>query len=162
MLIWRFTAIFVLLAATVSCTTIGSTSRPADRSELLRLHQKVLDAHMKSDVEMLFADSGAVGVIANRGVVSNPTPEQSRARLGPYLKSTRFSSYRDMIPPIVEVSDDGTLGWVIVQIEAKGDQTTSGGKVEQVEFQSAWIELYKKEKGRWLRVGNVSNFKPGS
>lgn len=29
-----------------------------------------------------------------------------------------------------------------------------------IQFVSAWIELYKKRDGRWLRTGNVSNFKP--
>jgi len=35
----------------------------------------------------------------------------------------------------------------------QGEQKTPVG------FVSAWIELYEKRKGRWYRVGNVSNFK---
>ena len=83
-----------------------------------------------------------------------------RERLGPYLQQTRFSKYADKVPPIVKVSSDGSLGWVIVQVEARGEQTTSTGAVESLEFVSAWIELYEKRNGRWVRVGNVSNFKP--
>jgi hypothetical protein len=59
----------------------------------------------------------------------------------------------------VTVSRDGTLGWVVVQVEAKGVQQTAGG-TEPIGFVCAWIELYEKRDGRWYRVGNVSNFRP--
>ena len=70
--------------------------------------------------------------------------------------------YRDRVPPIVQVSADGSLGWVIAQVEAKGEQTAPDGTVETLEFVSAWIELYEQRGGKWFRTGNVSNFKePG-
>ena len=58
----------------------------------------------------------------------------------------------------MQVSADGTLGWVIAQVEARGEQG-SGAQARQVEFVSGWIELYERHHGRWRRVGNVSNFK---
>ena len=61
--------------------------------------------------------------------------------------------------PAARVSRDGSLGWVIVQVRARGLQTTATGSTEVLEFTSAWIELYEKRDGRWLRIGNVSNFK---
>ena len=88
-----------------------------------------------------------------------PTFDERRGRLGSYLRSTTFQEYRDVADPLVRVSSDGTLGWVIVQIEASGRQTTPEGQPESLEFVSAWIELYEKRDGRWVRVGNVSNFK---
>jgi hypothetical protein len=79
--------------------------------------------------------------------------------LGPYLKATNFRQYRDEVPPVVNVSQDETLGWVIAQVYAQGEQATSDGQVSPIQFISAWIELYEKRDGRWLRTGNVSNFK---
>jgi hypothetical protein len=60
----------------------------------------------------------------------------------------------------VTVSRDGTLGWVVVQVEARGVQRTADGTREPIAFVSAWIEMYEKRGGRWFRVGNVSNFRP--
>jgi hypothetical protein len=131
----------------------------SDRDELLRLHEEVLRAHRESNVDLLLADEPDDYVVANRGEITKPDRKARREMLGPYLKSTKFTTYRDKVPPIVEVSADGSLGWVIVQVEARGEQTASRG-VEPIEFVSAWIELYQKRDGRWLRVGNVSNFKP--
>jgi hypothetical protein len=151
----------VLLIFALSCASAPGADRDAEAKALLALHERGLRAHLQSDVDLLFAgDAGQEFVLANRGVISRPTLEERKAGLGPYLRATRFSVYRDQVPPIVKVSQDGSLGWVIAQVEARGEQTTASGKTEPLEFVSAWVELYEKQNGRWLPVGNVSNFKP--
>lgn len=127
--------------------------------QLLALHQKVLEAHLKSDVDILLEDESNEYVIANRGSVTHPAKEARRQRLGAYLQATHFEEYRDEIPPVVTISQDGTLGWLVVQVYARGLQTTADGTAVPLQFVSAWIELYEKQDGRWLRTGNVSNFK---
>jgi hypothetical protein len=134
----------------------------SDTQQLLALHEEVLRAHRESNVDLLLAAEEDDYVIANRGEIRRPDRKARREGLGPYLQQTRFSKYVDKVPPIVRVSSDGSLGWVIVQVEARGEQTTPTGTVEPLEFVSAWIELYEKRNGRWIRVGNVSNFKPSA
>ena len=107
----------------------------------------------------LSAESGYRYTIANRGEITTPNKKERRERLGPYLEATTFHIYRDEVSPIVTISQDGTLGWVIAQVYARGDQRTPTGEVVPIEFVSAWIELYEKEEGQWLRIGNVSNFR---
>lgn len=130
-----------------------------NKTQLLALHKKVLDAHLASDPEMLLEDEKDSYVVANRGAVTHPTKEERRQRLTPYLQATTFTNYSDEIPPVVQVSPDGKLGWVIVQIHAVGTQKAQDGQTHTLEFVSAWIELYEKLNGQWIRTGNVSNFK---
>lgn len=152
----------------LSCTSASSSpaSDPADpadpandRARLLELHAESMEAHRAGDVERLLADEGQEFVVASRGEISHPTVEERRAFLGPYLRATRFTEYVDVVPPIVKVSRDGTLGWVIVQVRAKGEQVVADGSRQPLEFESAWISLYEKHGGEWRRIGNVSNFK---
>ncbi len=143
----------------VGCATGGKPS-PSDAQQLLNLHEEVMRAHRESDVELLLKAEEDDYVVAGRGEITRPDRNARRERLGPYLTATRFSIYADKVPPIVKVSSNGSLGWVIVQVEARGEQTTPSGAVQPIEFVSAWIELYEKKGGRWIRVGNVSNFKP--
>ena len=133
-----------------------ATAEPTeDKKALLALHQQILDAHKNIGLEA-WLDSGIEPYIsANRGTISYPTAEDRKTRFRSYIGSTKFEYYRDMVPPIVRVSDDGTLGWVIVQVEAKGIR-----EGQEYGFQSAWIELYEKRAGGWINIGNVSNFKP--
>lgn len=139
-------------------TACGPVSAPPAEAELLALHAAVIRAHLESDVDLLPPSADGF-VQANRGEVTRPDPRKSRERFADYLGRTRFSVYRDQVPPAVRVSGDGTLGWVIVQVEARGVQRTPEGASEPLAFVSAWIELYERREGRWHMVGNVSNFK---
>lgn len=133
-------------------------SSEAERQALLSLHRDVLEGHLHSDARWLASELDDY-VVANRGEITRPTLEDRRKRFGGYLGATRFSSYRDLVPPVATVSKDGTLGWVICQVAAEGTQS-SDGKQEPLSFVSAWIELYEKRDGAWRRVGNVSSFRP--
>jgi hypothetical protein len=150
--------------AAIALLMVGcATGRaPSDTQQLLALHEEVMRAHRESDIDLLLKGEEDDYVVAGRGEITKPDRKARGERLGPYLKATRFSRYADMVPPIVRVSRDGSLGWVIVQVEARGEQTTPTGAVRPLEFVSAWIELYEKQGGRWIRVGNVSNFKPAA
>jgi hypothetical protein len=142
----------------LSCGPVPS-NRVDDRARLLELHAEAMEAHRAGDIELLLRAESQEYVVASRGQVSHPTLEDRRAALGPYLRETRFTEYVDVVPPVVKVSRDGTLGWVIVQVRARGEQAGLGGATQPVEFESAWIELYEKLGNEWRRVGNVSNFK---
>jgi hypothetical protein len=143
-----------LLLCTILLAGCASSSLPSDRAQLLELHEKALRAHREQSMAMLLEDEVDDYVVASRGEIHTPPKQQREENMGPYLRSTKFESYADTREPIVKVSNDGTLGWVIVRIAARGVQDG-----ETLEFISAWIELYEKRDGRWLRVGNVSNFK---
>ncbi len=154
----RRTGLPAIALLLVGCAT-GGARPPSDAQQLLALHEEVMRAHRESDVELLLRAEGDDYVVAGRGEITQPDRNARRERLGPYLAATRFSTYADKVPPIVRVSSDGSLGWVIVQVQARGEQTTPSG-ARPLEFVSAWIELYEKKDGRWVRMGNVSNFKP--
>lgn len=150
--------LFCLLTATAF--SAGQGFPGGDANQLLALHQAVVKAHLERDVEAILKDETDDYLVASRGEISRPTKADRRKRLGPFLQATHFEVYRDEVDPVVRVSDDGTLGWVVVQIYAKGIQMMSSGQSHPIEYTSAWIELYEKRKGRWFRTGNVSNFKP--
>lgn len=147
-------------ACLVSLSCLTASPSPADdRARLLELHAETMEAHRSGDVELLLKDEAQDFVVASRGEISHPTLEERRGFLGPYLRATRFTEYVDVVPPVVKVSRDGTLGWVIVQVRARGEQVAADGTRQPLEFESAWISLYEKRGKEWRRVGNVSNFK---
>lgn len=130
-----------------------------EAESLLALHAKVMRAHLDGDVEALLADESDDYVVADRGEILRPTLAERRTLFEPYFAETRFHEYRDVTEPVVDISGDGTMGWVIVSVRARGVRTRPDGTRQPVDFTSAWIELYEKRDGRWLRTGNVSNFK---
>lgn len=151
----RFSMVVVgmlVLGACVHAPVAGN-----DVAKLLALHEEVMEAHRSSNPGPLVGTDPFV--VASRGEITWPGASERFERFQRYLGSTTFSEYRDLVPPVVKVSRDGTLGWVIVQVSARGVQRLEDGGTRDVNFVSAWIELYEKQDGRWVAVGNVSNFK---
>lgn len=155
----RSWALLLLFLAT-ALPAGGAPNGESDTDQLLALHRIVLEAHLTGDIDLLLRDESDDYVVVSRGEISTPTKAERRKQLGAYLAGTDFEIYRDEVPPRVRVSDDGTLGWVIVQVTARGLQKEANGPGKTITFTSGWIELYEKRDGRWLRTGNVSNFKP--
>jgi ketosteroid isomerase-like protein len=144
-------------AALISCAVPPVRTVEDDRAHLFALHEQAMEAHRKSDVELLLQAEAEDFVLVSRGEISRPSLEQRRQFLGDYLRKVRFAEYIDVVAPVVHVSADGTAGWVIAQVRARG--TEVGGAGRSIEFESAWIELYEKRGGSWRRVGNISSFR---
>ena len=151
----RFLAVLAAAFLSACATVPGGVA--GERAALLALHEEAMEAHRKSDVELLLRAEADDFVLVSRGEVSRPSLAQRRQFLGSYLKNVRFAEYVDTVAPVVHVSADGGTGWVIVQVRGRGSEI--GGAGRSIQFESGWIELYEKRDGRWLRVGNVSNFK---
>ena len=154
-------AIAIVLIAAAGCTT-AQIDTAAEEQMLLDLHANVLRAHLEDDVEGWLAHESEEMVVASRGEIIRPTSEERREQRERYLTAAQFETYRDVQPPIVTVSDDGTLGWVVCQVEGSGNYVDEAGQSVPIQFVSAWIEMYRKTEGTWQMVGNVSNFKPES
>ncbi len=126
----------------------------SNKDQPLALHQKAIATHKNIDLEKWLEGFKNGYISGSRGEASYLTSEQTKSRFRPYINATTFEYYRDMVDPVVKISDDGSLGWVIVQVEAKG--ISSG---ESYEFQLVWIKLHERRDAVWVQIGNVSNFK---
>ena len=155
----RSALIVTITTVFLSCiSTAWSQQIEGDHSKILAQHKRIIDAHMMRDVEGMLEGAADDYVLVNRGEVSYPTVDERRQRFSHYFKVTVFSDYKDLIPPIIHISDDGTAAWLIAQVEVSGKQESPGGD-QPLYFVSAWIELYEKRDGEWVQTGNVSNFR---
>ena len=145
-------ALAVILAPAIS--TAG------DEEELVRIHRAIIEAHKAGDVEAWISHEPEELIMVRRGEVSYRKKSSRAKNIADYLGRSEFYEYRDLIDPVVSVSDDGTMGWLIAQVNIVGTLTNDDG--ERISFDSvwAWVELYEKKDDRWYRVGEVSNVRP--
>ena len=157
----RVTVCVILFTAVCSLAFIlkAEDEPNEDVEEVLKLHGELLESHMKYDAHGVLAAEPDDIVVVSRGEVLFPSKVERIFQYEQYLKSTEFKEYRDLIRPIVRVSDDGTLGWLIAQVRIVGTRSRSNGEKTPIDSVWAWIELYEKRDGRWFRVGEVSNVK---
>lgn len=128
----------------------------AAEAELRARHAAVIEHHLTGDVEAWLAGESDVIVGGGDGEVTTSTKAERRARRSAYLKATEFTRYEDTETPVVEVSRDCSLGWVIVEVAVEGTTETADGPAP-LAFRSSWVELYRRVDGDWLMVGSVSD-----
>ena len=127
-------------------------------AELLALHAEGRRAHFETDAALLLKDGGDEFISVNGGRINRPTPAEQRAFFEGYFKDAAYQEWDDIEPPIVHVSADGTLGWVISRVRVRRTQKDASGAVKEGRFVYAGIMTYEKKDGRWQRVANVSTF----
>ena len=138
----------------------AASGREADREALLRRHALGREAHFRTDPDLLLEGGSEEFVSVSGGKISRVTPAGQRKFFGEYFKDATYHEWDDLEPPIVKVSDDGTMAWVITRTKVRRAQKDASGAAKEGGFVYAGIMLYEKRDGQWIRVGNVSTFEP--
>jgi hypothetical protein len=138
-----------------ACAAQPSADLAVERQALLELHERILSSHLTDDVDAWLAIEADSVLVGSRGEVVYTIKNERADMRRRYLAAAEFSVYRDLQPPIVHLSDDGSLGWVMAQVEVVGTmgQAPDTAAVHDV---WAWVELYQRRPEGWRLVGNVS------
>jgi len=148
-----------VLGALLGNAAGGSLDVEKEKARLLELHQRDIKAHLAGDLEWLAGHSSDGFFSVDSGEIGFPPASEREEMFRSYLGRTTFTEYRDLRPPLVRVSDDGSLAWMAVQVKVAGTQKDAKGVERPLEFVSAWVMLYERRDGEWLRAGVVSTFK---
>ena len=146
----------LLLLATSFAFTLGWAARDW-RGELLRVQQVELEAHLKTDASLLMPAAGNMVSVSN-GKISQTTPEATQAFFTNYFRNAAYPQYENAEPPVVGVSQDGSLGYVISRVRAHRVETAADGTKREGRFVYAGIMVYEWRDGKYVRVANVSTF----
>jgi hypothetical protein len=121
------------------------------KSELLALHKASLAAHRDNNWEFFRGVAGETLYGLQDGAITTQSPEEVGAAFEAYLTVARFTLYEDLDSPVVFVSDDGSLGWVIARVRVEGSY--GEGRLDST---WSWINLFAREGASWKLVGTAS------
>ncbi|MFH1842945.1 MAG: nuclear transport factor 2 family protein [bacterium] len=152
--------IWYMAAGLSAAAAIAQDTSFSDAEGIQTVHEALLEAHLDGDAEGVLANEAEGILVVSRGEVLFPSRQERAEQFSRYLERTVFTEYRDLIEPVVRVSEFGDMGWLIAQVHISGEYITDDGGREPFESTWAWVELYEKREGRWWRVGEVSSRKP--
>lgn len=112
--------VFLLLLLTLE----ACAPRPdleADRAELLRMHALAQTAHLDKRPDLMVASFADSFLNISRGAVTVRTPAESRARFQAYFDRSTFLEWADLAPPVIRISPDGQMAYVIVQKRVRAE-----------------------------------------
>ncbi|MCI0487827.1 MAG: DPP IV N-terminal domain-containing protein [Blastocatellia bacterium] len=125
-----------------------------EKEELLKLHRKDRRAHFETDAESLLSDQPEEGLISVRnGKISQTKRTDTRKMFEAYFKDAKYYEWDDLEPPIIRISNDASMAWMIVRLRVRRTQADKEEK-----FVYSGIMTYEKRDGRWIKIANVSTF----
>lgn len=142
----------------------GAATSPVDlekeRAELLKLHKLAREAHFKRDAGALVSSFATETINVRDGRVETRTRAESLRRFEKYFAGAEFTEWDDLMPPVIRISPDGKMAWMIVRLKGKYTQTNENGEKSAEEFVCAWMSTYEKQGSKWIHIANVSTFQP--
>jgi hypothetical protein len=133
-----------------------SAAQKNGERELLALHQADRRAHFEHDIQELLAGVGGELLDVRDGRINHLSRDAVRKQFAEYFQTAQFIAWDDLEPPIVRVSGDGNMGWMIITYTEKDK---SGKSVVQ-DAVMAWMSAYEKHNGKWTMTAVTSTTAP--
>lgn len=154
---FKLALLFIIIINIISCRQ--KPNFEVLHQEISDLHYELIKAHLKKDVIFFTRDISDNYFLVNDGEISYPSPQEINKKFTNYLNNTTFSEYRDLQEPVISFSKDGSMAWSLVRVKISGIRVVEKDSVRKMDFTCAWITLYEKQNDKWIRMGEVSNYK---
>lgn len=138
----------------------GAKAPDAAKAELLALHQADRRAHFQHDVDALLAALPPEFIFVREGEIQQQSQDDLRKRFTHYFQGAEFTAWDDLEPPIIHVSSDGQMGWMVVRLKIAIERTDASGKKTSETTVMAWMSAYEKREGQWQHVANATTVEP--
>ena len=136
-----------------------SVSIEQEKAALLEIHAQDRRAHFGTDVDLLLAYSADQFISVSNGEIHTSTPPERKAFFTDYFAGATYHEWDDLEPPIVRISGDASMAWMIVRTKVRRNTRLEGSdETRETNFVYAGIMTYEKQDGKWVRVANVSTF----
>lgn len=157
----RFAILLLLLALLPS--SVGAQKKvdlAGEVEQLLRIHESDRRAHFETSAKQIMEHATDEFISVSDGRIRRSTHAEDLRFFEEYFKGAKYYEWDDLEPPIVRVSNDASMAWMIVRTRVRRVQSKDGGEARERKFVYAGIMTYEKKGGRWVRVANVSTFEP--
>jgi hypothetical protein len=130
-----------------------------EKAALLEIHAQDRRAHFGTDADLLLAHSADQFISVSNGEIHTSRPAERKAFFTNYFTGATYHEWDDVEPPIVRISDDASMAWMIVRTRVRRTTRLEGSEeTRETSFVYAGIMTYEKQDGKWVRVANVSTF----
>jgi hypothetical protein len=128
--------------------------------ELLEMHRQARAAHFGRDADKLVADLADDYTNVTNGQIQQPGREASLTRFKNYFGRSAFLEWDDITPPVIKVSADATMAYMIVNLKLRLTAAGEDGKPREQSEVFAWLATYRKIEGVWKMTAIASTNTP--
>ena len=137
--------------------TLTKIDHELEKYDLIRRHIQDRRAHFEKDIPTLLSGMAAEHLNVRDGRIRTQSKAAAQEQFAAYFDHvTEFLHWDDLQPPIIQISQDGTMAWMINQIRLRYRTIDN----EETDTTCAWLMVYEKQDGAWTAVANASTFSP--
>jgi hypothetical protein len=129
-----------------------------EKARLLYLHRKALQAHLEKDAGAFLAAYAPQWYDVRTAGIRLRTKEEALPGIKQYFQRTHFADIREITAPIIHLSTDASMAWVIGEIRVQASQQVADEEERDFSFRCAWVSIYEKSGGEWTQVVDASFF----
>lgn len=151
----RFVSVILMSLVIFGCDQKKGIDK--EKNALLKQHRVQREAHMTQDAELFVTVMADTLISVQDGDVNRLSREDNLKRYQAYFSGVNeFLAWDDESPPVIRISEDGTLAWTIVTKRVRYNYYNEDEQLQEIASDYAWITTYEKRNGKWLITANVS------
>lgn len=150
--------LLLLLLCSTGIAAQGKVDTEKERAALLEVHRTDRRAHFETDANLLLERFTDEFISVSSGKIERSTRADLKKMFEDYFKNAKYYEWDDLEPPVIRISNDASMAWMIVRTKVRRTQKLASGEEKERAFVYAGIMTYEKQKGRWVRIANVSTF----
>ena len=126
----------------------GSPDLGAEKAAILKLHMLDREGHLRGDAELIAAPLAPKLDEIVGGHIKTMTRDEAKQQFEQYLKTVKFTKWEDAVDPVIKISPDGQMAWMIV--ETKAEVAPLDHPDEKHDFSNSSIQTFEKgQDGSW-------------
>jgi hypothetical protein len=133
-------------------------SQERHRDALLAIHADQRRAHFERDPELLFRNAAEQWTYIRDGKIDRLTRSELVERFRAGFADTEHHEWDDIEPPVIEVSEDGTLAVMVEHVNIRLSRTAEDGSREELQGIYAGATVYRRNALGWRSTINVTTF----
>jgi formylglycine-generating enzyme len=133
----------------------------SDVNELLRLHYRDRAAHFERDAAYIFSQFADDSFNVGNGKVNRADRAAGQKGLQAYFDSSTFLEWDDITPPVIRVSDDGSMAYSHVHKKVRRLPRDQNSGAEEISV-FAWTMTFRKISGKWKVTSVTSTNAPAT
>ncbi|MCP4428561.1 MAG: hypothetical protein GY803_29095 [Chloroflexi bacterium] len=131
-----------------------------EKYALIKRHIEDRKAHFNRDVEALLAGMVDDQIIVRDGQIATRSLSKAKEQFQAYFQGSTFHEWDDLEPPIIRVSEDGRMAYMVNRVRVRYSRQSNNGEQPETSFVCAWLMVYEKRGNDWVAVANASTFEP--
>jgi ketosteroid isomerase-like protein len=154
------TANILAFALLAGCSGAEEPGGSQNRAALEAILEAQRSAHLELDADRLVEQIADELVSIDSGVITVQTRAEVREMFASYFEGATYFAWEDLEPPLMKISADGSLAWVVRRVGVDREEPDGSGGHRRRQFVSAYTSTFEKSDGEWRMTTVTSTFAP--